>query len=29
MSEGRITGILNAQEASQEKIMELATTYRD
>lgn len=29
MSEGRITGILNAEEASQEKIMELATAYRD
>lgn len=29
MSEGRITGILNADEASQEKIMELATAYRD
>nr|WP_106782268.1 sugar ABC transporter ATP-binding protein [Lysinibacillus timonensis] len=29
MSEGRMTGILEASEASQEKIMELATAYRD
>lgn len=29
MSEGRITGILSAEEANQEKIMELATAYRD
>lgn len=29
MSEGRITGILNAAEADQQKIMELATAYRD
>ena len=28
MSEGKITGILNAEEASQEKIMELATAYK-
>lgn len=29
MSEGRITGILNSEEANQEKIMELATAYRE
>lgn len=29
MSEGRITGILDSKEATQEKIMELATAYRD
>ena len=29
MSEGRITGILDAGQANQEKIMELATAYRD
>ena len=29
MSEGRITAILDAVEASQEKIMEHATTYRE
>lgn len=29
MSEGRITGILEAEEANQEKIMALATAYRD
>ncbi|MEK4384330.1 sugar ABC transporter ATP-binding protein [Solibacillus sp. FSL W7-1464] len=29
MSEGRITGVLSAKEASQEKIMELATAYRN
>lgn len=29
MSEGRMTGILDALDASQEKIMELATAYRD
>jgi ribose transport system ATP-binding protein len=28
MSEGNITGILNGDEASQEKIMELATAYK-
>lgn len=27
MSEGKITGVLNSEEASQEKIMELATAY--
>jgi len=29
MSEGRITGILNAEDADQQKIIELATAYRD
>lgn len=29
MSEGRITGVLQAEEANQEKIMALATAYRD